>query len=54
MHDFRKLLNKQTNGNGARTIERYGRFFADGSRTPITLEQIIEEYRASTILQLSS
>ena len=54
MHEFRKMLNKQTKENAARTIQRYGRFFPDGSEPTISIEQIIEAYRQSTIDQLAS
>jgi len=54
MQEFRKKLNKQTKGNAARTLERYERFFPDGTDVPITLEQIIENFRQSTIEQLSA
>jgi len=54
MQEFRKRLNKQTRGNGARTIERYRRFFPHGEDRPITSEQIYETYRQSTIAQLAA
>ena len=54
MQEFRKKLNKQTKGNAARTLERYGRFFPDGAEAPTTVEQIIENFRQSTIEQLSA
>jgi hypothetical protein len=54
MQAFRKKLNKQTRGNAARTLERYGRFFPDGADTPITVEQLIETFRQSTIDQLAA
>ncbi len=54
MHEFRRTLNKQTKGNAARTFQRYGRFFPDGSEPAISIEQIIEAYRQSTINQLAS
>jgi hypothetical protein len=52
MHNFRKQLNKQSKGNAARTIERYRRFFPDESQFPISTEQIVEEFRRSTVKQL--
>lgn len=54
MHALRKRLNKQTKGNAARTLERYGRFFPDGTEAPITVEQLIETFRQSTIDQLAA
>lgn len=54
MQAFRKRLNKQTRGNAARTLERYRRFFPDGAETPVTVEQLLENYRQSTIDQLAA
>ncbi len=54
MQEFRKRLNRQTKGNAARTMERYARFFSDGEESAISLEQIFESYRASTIVQLAA
>jgi hypothetical protein len=54
MQSFRKNLNKQTRGNAARTMERYRRFFPHGAENPITLEQIYETYKQSTIAQLAA
>jgi hypothetical protein len=54
MHGFRKVLNKQTKGNAARTVQRYRQFFPDGSEPAISIDQIIEAYRQSTIDQLAS
>jgi hypothetical protein len=54
MQSFRKSLNRQTKGNGARTMQRYEKFFPDGSEVPITVEQIIESFRQSTIDQLAA
>jgi hypothetical protein len=53
MQDFRKLLNKQTKGNAARTLVRYGSFFQIGSAASITMPEIYESYRGSTIGQLA-
>jgi hypothetical protein len=41
MHEFRKKLNRQIKGNAAKTIQRYRRFFPDGSESVISIEQII-------------
>jgi hypothetical protein len=54
MQSFRKQLNQQSPGNAARTIERYGRFFPGGSQISISIEQIVEAYRQSTIDQLAA
>jgi hypothetical protein len=54
MQAFRKRLNRQTKGNAARTIERYQRFFPDGAGVPITVEQLTETFRQSTIVQLAA
>ena len=54
MQEFRKLLNKQTTGNAARTMQRYERFFPDGFATPITVQEIYEAYRASALKQLAA
>jgi hypothetical protein len=54
MQQFRKSLNQQSKGNAARTIERYRRFFADKSETPITEEQIYGIYRDSVQKQLAA
>jgi hypothetical protein len=54
MQAFRKVLNKQTKGNAARTLERYGRFFPDGTEVPVTVEGLIEAFRQSTIDQLAA
>jgi hypothetical protein len=54
MQEFRKQLNKQTTGNAAKTLRRYGRFFPDGVEAPITVEEIYESYRESTIAQLAA
>jgi hypothetical protein len=54
MQELRKKLNKQTQGNAARTLVKYGRFFPDGAETPITVEQVIETFRRSAIAQLAA
>lgn len=54
MHEFRRKLNKQTKGNAARTIERYGRFFPDGLEPSVSIEKVFEMYRQSTISQLAA
>jgi hypothetical protein len=54
MQEFRKLLNRKTGGNAARTMERYGAFFASGSDKRITAQEIYELYRFSTLEQLSA
>jgi hypothetical protein len=54
MQEFRRKLNKQTQGNAARTLERYGRFFPDGAEAQITVEQIISTFRQSVIDQLAA
>lgn len=54
MQNFRKQLNRQSKGNAARTLERYRRFFSDGDQVCISIEQIFETYRQSTIDQLAA
>ena len=54
MQGFRKQLNKQTKGNAARTLERYSRFFPDGHEFPISIQQIVEACKQSTIKQLAA
>ncbi len=54
MQAFRKQLNRQTRGNAARTLLRYGRFFPDGAEPPIDVAEIYEIYRESTIKQLAA
>jgi hypothetical protein len=54
MQNFRKQLNKQSKGNAAKIIERYRRFFPDGSHVGISIEEIVDSYRRSTIEQLSA
>jgi hypothetical protein len=54
MQEFRKLLNRQSKGNAARTMEKYGRFFPDGRENAISSREIFEVYRSSVIRQLSA
>jgi hypothetical protein len=54
MQNFRKQLNSQSKGNAARTLGRYHRFFPDGDQVCISIEQIFETYRQSTIDQLAA
>jgi hypothetical protein len=54
MNQFRKMLNKQTKGNAARTIQRYREFFSNDSGPTISIKQVVEAYRQSTIDQLAS
>ena len=54
MQAFRKRLNKLTTGNAARTIKRFHRFFPGGDGPNITMENLLAEYRESTIAQLSA
>lgn len=54
MQEFRKLLNRQSNGNSARTLQRYGQFFPDEIENPISSEEIFEVYRDSVRKQLSA
>jgi hypothetical protein len=54
MQEFRKLLNRQSDGNAARTIQKYRRFFPDGREKSISNREIFEVYRSSVIRQLSA
>ncbi len=54
MQEFRKLLNHQTNGNAARTMQRDGAFFSDGEENSISVSEIFETFRKSVIEQLSA
>jgi hypothetical protein len=54
MQEFRKLLNRQTNGNAARTMQRYQPFFPDDIEKPISSNDIFEIYRNSVKEQLSA
>jgi hypothetical protein len=53
MQGLRKLINQMTRGNAARTLNNYQRFFRNDSVT-ISMEQIFDNFRQSTIKQLSS
>lgn len=54
MQGFRKALNSQTNGNAARTMQRYARFLVDEKPCAFSIEQLREIYRESVIRQLSA
>lgn len=54
MQEFRKLLNRQTNGNGARTMQRYRPFFVNEGRNSISATELFEIYRKSVKEQLSA
>jgi hypothetical protein len=53
MQGLRKQLNKLSNGNAARTLTSYERFFPGGSLA-ITMEDILNAFRESTREQLAS
>jgi hypothetical protein len=54
MQDFRKLLNRQTKGNAARTLDRYGRFFNTPNANSFSIEALFDSYRESILRQLSA
>ncbi len=54
MRGFRKLLNRQTKGNAARTMQRYQSFFPSEVENRISTAKIFEVYRGSVIKQLSA
>jgi hypothetical protein len=53
MQGLRKQLNKQSNGNAARTLTSYGQFFPEG-KAPITMERILKIFHESTRKQLAA
>ena len=53
MQGLRKQLNKQTNGNAARTLTSYGQFFPEG-KAPVTMERILKIFHESTRKQLAA
>jgi hypothetical protein len=54
MQEFRKLLNRQSNGNAARTLQRYSAFFPNEQKNSISTAELFEVYRSSVIKQLSA
>lgn len=52
MQGFRKQLNQQTKGNGARTMQRYGRFLANEGGLSLSAADLFETYKNSTQRQL--
>lgn len=53
-HQFRTWLNKYSNGNAARFMDRYRRFLPDGQSPVISTERIFEIYRESVTRQLAA
>lgn len=51
---FQRWLNRESNGNGARTVKRYKAFLPQAEGCPVTVRTIFETYRTSVIRQLSA
>lgn len=54
MQTFRRWLNRESKGNGARTLKRYKPFLPPAEDQVVTVRTIFETYRASLIRQLSA
>lgn len=50
----KRWLNKESNGNGARTLKRFQRFMPGSNPDSITVQRIFEIYRNSVTAQLSA
>jgi hypothetical protein len=50
----RRWLNKETGGNGARTLKRFHRFLPGSDRDSMTVKRIFDTYRTSVMRQLAS
>jgi hypothetical protein len=53
MQTFRRWLNRNSNGNGARLLKRIHSFLPGSGDCALTVQTIVATYRASVIKQLS-